>query len=155
MKVSGVSTISDSEHLLQNEISPVLEDEIQSIEFQDLIQTMIELCKEYNGVGLAANQIFVNKRMFVYLKENDVFDVIINPEIIVKKDVITNHSEGCLSIPERFYDVKRAKTMVIECLDREGRKTTLKAPSKRIAFIWQHEIDHLNGVLISDKGKRK
>jgi peptide deformylase len=76
-------------------------------------------------------------------------------QVVVKKDVVTHHSEGCLSMPEHFYDVKRAKTMVIECMDREGRKTTLKAPSKRIAFIWQHEIDHLNGVLISDKGKRK
>jgi len=155
MKVSGVSTISDSEHLLQIETAPVLEDEIKTIEFEDFINTMIELCKEYNGLGLAANQVFVNKRMFVYLKENDVFDVVINPEVVVKKDLVTHHAEGCLSIPDRFYDVKRAKTMVIECLDREGRKTTLKAPSKRIAFIWQHEIDHLNGVLISDKGKRK
>lgn len=155
MKVSGVSTISDSEHLLRNETELVSEDEIKTIEFEDLIHNMIDLCKEYNGLGLAANQVFVNKRMFVYLKENDVFDVIINPEVVVKKDVVTHHSEGCLSMPERFYDVKRAKTMVIECMDREGRKTTLKAPSKRIAFIWQHEIDHLNGVLISDKGKRK
>jgi peptide deformylase len=150
-----ISTIVDSEHLLRNETELVSEDEMKSIEFEDLINTMIELCKEYNGLGLAANQVFVNKRMFVYLKENDVFDVIINPEIIVKKDFITHHSEGCLSMPEHFYDVKRAKTMIIECLDREGRKMTLKAPSKRIAFIWQHEIDHLNGMLISDKGKRK
>ncbi len=150
-----ISTIVDSEHLLRNDATPVSEDEIKTDEFKDLIKNMINLCKEYNGLGLAANQVFVNKRMFVYLKENDTFDIIINPEVIIKKDFITHHSEGCLSMPDRFYEVKRAKTMVIEYLDCDGLKAVLKAPSKRIAFIWQHEIDHLNGILISDKAIRK
>jgi peptide deformylase len=149
-----ISIISDSENLLHTDTMLVLENEINTTELNDIINDMIKLCKEYNGVGLSANQVFVNKRMFVYLKENDSFGVVINPKVIVKKEFITHHAEGCLSIPDRFYEVKRAKTLVIEYLDRDGRKTVLKAPSKRVAFIWQHEIDHLDGILVSERAKK-
>lgn len=148
-----ISVLSDDEHILNVESELVSEDEIKELETP--INEMIELCKESGGLGLAANQIFLQKRVFVYLKENEEFDVVINPVIKVKKDMITHHNEGCLSVPGRFYDVKRYKTMTIECLDRDGNKRLLKAPNKKTAFIWQHEIDHLNGVLISEKGKRR
>ena len=150
-----ISTKYDESHILDKEADPVLEDEIGSENFNKAIDDMIELCKEYNGLGLAANQIFLQKRVFVYLKENGEYDVVINPVVKVKKDMVTHHNEGCLSVPGQFYDVKRYKTMVIEGVDRSGKKRLLKAPNKRTAFIWQHEIDHLNGVLISEKGIKK
>lgn len=145
-----IYTTNDKENILNIETDLVSEDELKQL--KDIVNEMISLCKEYGGVGLAANQVSINKKLFVYLKDNE-FDVIINPIIKVKKDKVTNYNEGCLSLPGQYYDVKRFKNIVIEGLDLDGNKIKLKAPNKKIAFIWQHEIDHLNGILISEKGK--
>lgn len=123
-------------------------------EIQDVIERLIEVCNLTNGQGCAAPQIGVNKRLFVYRNGTDLLAVI-NPVVKARKDLVTNHGEGCLSIPGERYDVKRFKSIIIEYLDRDGVKQRLKTPNKRIAFALQHEIDHLDGVTINAKGKNQ
>jgi peptide deformylase len=140
---------------VSEEVTPAELPEIQSV-----IERLIEVCKITNGQGCAAPQIGINKRVFVYRMATpnpygSDFVAVINPVVKVRKDLVTNHGEGCLSIPGERYDVKRFKSIIIEYLDRDGVKQRLKAPNKRIAFALQHEIDHLDGITINAKGKNQ
>jgi peptide deformylase len=110
---------------------------------------MIETMKNSNGVGLAAPQIGCNIRLIVIeYKKNSI--TMINP-IIQKKSILENVSEeGCLSIPGTFGNVKRHTNIVVEMTDLSGNKQTIKAKGM-FARIIQHEIDHLDGVLFTDK----
>lgn len=134
--------------------APVESSEIPTEEFQQLIERMCNICELAGGLGLAAPQIGVNKRVFIF-RRGIYFEVVINPWYLQRKELVTNHGEACLSVPGAFYDVKRYKQVTIEYLDREGRKQRLKAPNKRIAFCLQHETDHLDGVLVHMKGKNR
>jgi peptide deformylase len=79
--------------------------------------------------------------------------VYINPVIVKKKGRVTNHGEGCLSLPGKFYEVKRFKSVVMECLDRDGQFQTVKSAYKNQAFCFQHEVDHLNGLTLEETSK--
>jgi peptide deformylase len=120
---------------------------------QQLIDDMIETMHAAPGIGLAAPQVGVSKRIFVA----DVADedeerqryVFVNP---VLTDFVgeATASEGCLSIPGKVGDVTRAATCVITALDRQGKKVRVEA-SGLLARCIQHEVDHLDGILITDK----
>jgi peptide deformylase len=153
-KVPQVLKINEHPEILLKGGSPVDPSEIRTEEFQQLLERMYNICELAGGLGLAAPQIGVNKRVFIYRFASE-FVVVINPQYLQRKELVTNHGEACLSVPGSFYDVKRHKQVTIEYLDGEGRKQRLKAPNKRIAFCIQHEIDHLDGVLIHMKGKRR
>ncbi len=113
-----------------------------------LIKDMLETMYEANGVGLAAPQIGVGKRVIV-LDVGEGPMVLINP-------VITNKSgeeidvEGCLSIPDRWVYVKRYTDLQVEALNEKGSKIRIAA-NGLLARALQHEIDHLDGVLILDR----
>ena len=118
---------------------------------QMLIDDMIETMHKFNGVGLAAVQVGVLKRVVVihidYEKEEPL--ILINPKIIKQKgeQVV---EEGCLSFPNKFAKVVRPQEVTIEALDRNGN--TIKVTGKELlAQAISHEIDHLNGEVFMDK----
>ena len=116
-----------------------------------LVRDMIETMYEQSGVGLAANQVGVLKSVFVASPSQEKGQelVFFNPEIIKKEGVIKEF-EGCLSIPEFFEPVKRAKTVWMRAMTLEGRMVEVKGTGL-LARIFQHETDHLNGILFVDR----
>lgn len=125
---------------------------------QKLIDDMIETMEEAPGQGLAAPQIGVSLRVLVVDakpgKDDDEDDKtvqlqLINPEIVESRgDVIGE--EGCLSIPGYVGNVKRAEFVTVKALNRKGKDIKLKA-SHNLARVLQHEIDHLDGILYTDR----
>jgi len=128
-------------------------DEIKEITLEikelakDLAETMLK--SEQDAVGLAAPQIGISKRIFVVMSDQGPL-LFINPRIIKKSGGTEVMEEGCLSLPKVWLNVKRAKEIEIEALDINNKKMRIKADGV-FARILQHEIDHLNGILIVDK----
>ncbi|MFP4456184.1 MAG: peptide deformylase [Clostridia bacterium] len=112
-----------------------------------LLDDMDETMDLANGIGLAAPQIGVSKRIVV-IKFDDRTYKLINPEII-KKEGQTTEIEGCLSVPGMLGTVKRSKSVVVEALDESNNKIEIKADGM-LAVVLQHEIDHLDGILYTD-----
>lgn len=125
--------------------------EIESAKFQELIDKMIITMKKAGGVGLAAPQVNVSKRMFVM--KPSIFkkaEAIINPTIEYLEQAGTkNSTEACLSIPGKSFKVQRYKQLHMSYLNRVGEQKRERAKGFR-AIVIQHEYDHLNGTLISD-----
>ena len=124
--------------------------EIIDDKLQTLIDDMIETMHKYNGVGLAAVQVGVLKRVIVI----DLYDdngpiVLINP-IIIKTKGEQEVDEGCLSFPNKFAKVVRPAEVVAEYTDREGKRMRVKA-KELLAQAISHELDHLEGELFIDK----
>ncbi len=126
--------------------------EVENIDdrIQELIDDMIETMHKYNGVGLAAVQVGVLKRIIVI----DLYDdkgpiVLINPKILKSKGE-QEVEEGCLSFPNRFAKIIRPAEIVVECLDRDGKMVKIKA-KELLAQAISHEIDHLEGEVFIDK----
>ncbi len=118
-------------------------------ELVDLLDDMYETMLAHDGVGIAAPQIGKNLQMAVVeVDENDRFDLI-NPQIIDRKGKSV-FVEGCLSIPHIFGTVERAEEITVRYYDREGDEMEVTAYGY-LARAIQHEIDHLNGVLFTDK----
>lgn len=119
---------------------------------QDLIDDMLQTMYANNGVGLAAPQVGVLRRLFVAdIKDGDGPRVMINPHIVSTEGIQTG-SEGCLSIPGRFGEVDRPARLVLEALDRQGNPYTLEVEGY-LAVCVCHENDHLDGILFRDKVK--
>ncbi len=112
----------------------------------DILETMYK----NNGVGLSACQIGKNIRLFVLPKKLSKKWAFINPEIIKISKKEEAIKEGCLSLPGVFVPVKRAKSVKVKAIDENGKEFKLKAKNL-LARVIQHENDHLNGVLITDK----
>ncbi len=126
--------------------------EVENIDerIQILIDDMIETMHHLNGVGLAAQQVGVLKRVVVI----DLYDdngpiVFINP-VIKKEKGEQECEEGCLSFPNQFAKIIRPKEVEVEALDREGKKFKLKAKGLLAQAIC-HEVDHLNGIVFVTK----
>lgn len=119
-------------------------------EIRQLADDMLETMYDAPGVGLAAIQINVQKRIVVIDTSEDKSNplVFINPEII-KKEGEREHEEGCLSVPEAYEVVTRADTVRVKALDRDGEPFELDA-DELLATCIQHEIDHLDGKLFVD-----
>ncbi len=114
-----------------------------------LLTDMADTMYEAEGVGLAAPQIGILKRVIVVdVGDDNGLIELINPEI-VSKDGEQFGPEGCLSIPGYRGDVRRAQTVTVKGLDRNGNEVTYTG-SDLLARAFQHEIDHLNGVLYTD-----
>ena len=134
--------------LLRQKAAPVatVDDAVRRL-VDDLFETM----RAAKGVGLAANQVGVARRVAVVdVGESDPPPlVLINPRIVSRSTETETAEEGCLSIPEIFGEVERPQTVELEALDRDGRayRATLSGFKARAT---QHEIDHLDGVLFLD-----
>lgn len=112
-----------------------------------IFSRMVELMDSNEGVGLAAPQIGYSKRLIIAKEDNHILKLV-NPEILERKgrQVLT---EGCLSIPEVYVKIARAEKIKVEALDETGKKRIIKLQGI-LSRILQHEIDHLNGILIID-----
>ncbi len=120
---------------------------------KQLAEDMMRVMRERDGVGLAANQIGRLKRIFVAAYEDEEY-VIVNPEIDERSETIEKDTEGCLSIPETRVEVERPTAVTITGQDLSGAPVRVDAEGL-LARIFQHEIDHLNGVLILDRTDRE
>ena len=111
---------------------------------------MIETMHKYNGVGLAAVQVGILKRIVVIDLYHDKGPIVlINPRILKTKGE-QEVEEGCLSFPNKFAKIVRPAEVVVEYLDRNGKKVKLKA-KELLAQVVSHELDHLEGELFIDK----
>ena len=122
-------------------------------EEQKLMDDMLDTMYEANGIGLAAIQIGIPKRIIVMdickeegKKEPRYF---VNPVIKKKNPINNTHEEGCLSLPEQFAEIDRPSKCEVEYLDYNGEKQLLKADGL-LATCIQHEMDHLEGILFID-----
>ena len=131
---------------------------------QTLIDDMVETMREAPGVGLAAPQIGLSERIIVieyYEHEEDEEKedapkkvwTVLNPEIIKSSEETLMGVEGCLSIPGLIGEVERYVGIQVKGLNRHGKPMKIKAEGW-LARIFQHEIDHLNGVLFTDRATR-
>ncbi|UDF31063.1 UNVERIFIED_ORG: peptide deformylase [Roseateles sp. XES5] len=137
---------------------PILRQVSRSIETIDgevkkLADDMLETMYDAPGIGLAAIQIGVARRMLVLDVAKDGEDkkplVFINPEIVASSAERSVYEEGCLSIPDYYAEVERPAAITVKHLDRDGKEQLTQADGL-LATCLQHEIDHLNGVLFID-----
>ena len=125
-------------------------------EVRALVEDMFETMYKAPGIGLAAPQIGVLRRVVVLdvakRRDEDASAdpmVLINPEITYESEETAVHEEGCLSIPDFYEDVERPAVIRVDFLDRDGKPASIEAEGI-LAVCIQHEIDHLNGVLFID-----
>ena len=118
-------------------------------EIKQLIKDMAESMKTAQGVGVAAPQIGKNIQLILVSTGNGPL-ALINPQITWKSLRKTIEDEGCLSCPNAFIKVKRAKIIYVKCLNEQGKTVSFRAQDF-FARVLQHEIDHLKGILIVDK----
>ena len=127
-------------------------------DFQTLVDEMIETMRHEPGVGLAAPQVNVSQRIIVveYPEDDSIENapaklfVVANPEFKKMSDVLIKGIEGCLSVPNLLGQVERASEVTLTGMDRRGKKITIKAKGW-LARIFQHEVDHINGILFVDR----
>ena len=120
-----------------------VDDEVRTL-VQDLFDTMVA----DRGIGLAANQVGIARRVAVVQTEDEEAVILIDPVILDREGTVRGE-EGCLSIPEIFADVDRAHRVVVETTTLDNRRVTVEAVDLRARAI-QHEIDHLDGILFLD-----
>lgn len=113
-----------------------------------LMNNMAETMYHAKGVGLAAPQVGISKRVIVVDIGEGLFKLV-NPEI-VSSSGIQDGAEGCLSLPDVVGNVKRSERVTVKALDENGDEVTIEA-SGYLARAFQHEIDHLNGIIFTDK----
>ena len=121
-------------------------------EIQTLIKTMREAMKAAGGIGLSANQIGLDMKVFIAQPENK-FYAVFNPELAKESNEEVLMEEGCLSVPSRYGAVQRPEKVTLIGQDSNGKKIKIKAWGI-LARVFQHETDHLNGILFIDKAEK-
>jgi len=141
--------------ILRRPAQPVASPEQADV--QKLIDDMADTMYARQGVGLAAVQVDSDHRIIIYdisdERDKRRFHAVINPEIVAAEGEYLSEKEGCLSLPEFQTDVKRSARVEVSGLDRQGRPLTITAEDLE-AVVLQHEIDHLNGILLLDRSSR-
>lgn len=149
--------------LVQGSDNPVLRKKsvlVKKIDrkIRKLIADMIETMIAANGIGLAAPQVGVNLRIYIarlnFDTPHEMNVPMINPEFVKASDEFVAHEEGCLSLPERFGTVRRAKEVAVRYMDQRGGFHTLHLEGLNARII-QHEMDHLDAMLIADKFEKE
>lgn len=115
-----------------------------------LAERMTELMADAYGVGLAATQVGVLQRLFVFQAGDDEPRVLVNPRIVQRSDEVEADEEGCLSLQRVIVPVERSAEVTIEAQDLDGDDVRLEL-EELPARVAQHEVDHLDGVLIIDQ----
>lgn len=143
-----------TETVLREKAQPV---ETFDDDLQVLIDDMIDTMRAAPGVGLAAPQIGVPKRVIVIEFGNEDDEaipenlyVLVNPEIVQQSKITVAGIEGCLSVPGFAGEVARAQVVTVRGQDASGKKVKIRAQGW-LARIFQHEIDHINGILYTDR----
>ena len=146
----AVKTIITEPNKILRQISNPVENVGRDV--QQLMNDMLDTMYDANGIGLAAIQIGIPKRIIVMdigkegKKQPRDF---VNPVIMNKDSIKNTHEEGCLSVPEQFAEIDRPSKCEVEYLDYNGKKQLLKADGL-LATCIQHEMDHLEGILFID-----
>lgn len=146
--------------ILRNKTKDIPINEIKTENTKKIIEKMIKTMRMHNGAGLAANQIYEPIRICIievldnprYKHLNTIpLKVLINPKVIIKKDSATfNSYEGCLSVPNLRGKVKRYNTINVTYYTKDAKKITEDIKGLE-SIVYQHEIDHLDGYLFTDK----
>lgn len=146
--------------ILRNKTKDIPINEIKSENTQKIIEKMIKTMRKHNGAGLAANQIYEPIRIcIIEVLDNPRYKhlstiplkVLINPKVIIKKDTATfNSYEGCLSVPNLRGKVKRYNTINVTYYTMDAKKISEDIKGLE-SIVYQHEIDHLDGYLFTDK----
>lgn len=146
--------------ILRNKTKDIPINEIKSENTKKIIEKMIKTMRMHNGAGLAANQIYEPMSICIvevldnprYKHLNTIpLKVLINPKVIIKKDSATfNSYEGCLSVPNLRGKVKRYNTINVTYYTKDAKKITEDIKGLE-SIVYQHEIDHLDGYLFTDK----
>jgi peptide deformylase len=148
MAILDIKTYPDA--VLRGKACPVEKDDKG---LQRLVADMIETMRDSFGIGLAAPQVGVQKRLIIidisHYDEGCELLVLINPEIELAEEIVDSE-EGCLSLPEFTAHIKRAGRVIVTGLDRNCNPVRIEATGI-LARALQHEIDHLDGVLIIDR----
>ncbi len=141
------------EEKLINYYSPVLRKKAKKVrageETDNLIERMKNVLQREDGIGLAAPQIGVSRRVIVLKSEND-FIAFLNPKIIKKSKEIITCKEGCLSMKGVWIDVIRAKKIKVAAENEKGKAIEIDGEDM-MAIVLQHEIDHLDGILFTQR----
>jgi peptide deformylase len=144
------TVVKNPSEILRRKSEPVSRDELARADIQMLIDDLIVSMRLENGIGIAAPQIGVHKRIII-VDNGGGPTAYINPEII-GHSIRKGHyiQEGCLSVPGMWGYVTRHKAVKVRALARDGEQVSLKARDL-LSVIFQHEIDHLDGILFIDK----
>ena len=144
--------------ILAQKMAEVAIEDIKKGSYRELISGMKKAMKENEGVGLAANQIGRDLAIFVIDAKTanayQVSEVYFNPEITEYSHETDAMEEGCLSIPEFYVPITRAKKIKIKAVDEQGNKIKFKAKGF-LARVLQHETDHLNGQTIKERANER
>ena len=144
---------------------PVLRKETQPVEefdeaLQQLIDDMVDTMRDEPGVGLAAPQVGISRKLIVveFGDEDDPekpakLYAVVNPEIVAISEEVETGIEGCLSIPGMIGEVERQLAVVVKGKNAKGKSIKIRAHGW-LARIFQHEIDHINGILFTDRAAR-
>ena len=146
--------------ILRNKTKDIPINDIKSTNTQKIIEKMIKTMRKHNGAGLAANQIYEPIRICIievldnprYKHLNTIpLKILINPRVIIKKDTATfNSYEGCLSVPNLRGKVRRYNSINVTYYTMDAKKITENIKGLE-SIVYQHEIDHLDGYLFTDK----
>jgi len=127
--------------------------DVTDTDIQVLIDKMFLTMRTEKGVGLAAPQVNVSKRIVV-IEAEDQRLALINPQITYRSEERILFTEGCLSVPGKELPIIRYQKITVDYLDRYGVERSLTA-NEFLAVICQHEIDHINGILMTDRYKQQ
>jgi peptide deformylase len=148
--MSKLPIITIPDPILRTQSAPI---ERVDDDLRRLIDDMLETMYAAPGVGLAAVQVAVPRRLLVLdVSEKDEERkpiAMINPEIVKLGDTLRPYEEGCLSIPDVHVEIERPSTAIVKYIDRDGKPQTIEADGL-LATVIQHEMDHLDGRLIID-----
>jgi peptide deformylase len=138
--------LKESDKLLRRKAKRVdkIDDKIRNI-----AANMVELMKEKGGIGLAGNQVGILKQIIVVLVKGEP-KVMINPEIIFTSEEEVGFVEGCLSFPSQYHNILRPKSVTVKYRNLSGHPM-LETHDGLVARVIQHEIDHLNGIVFTEK----
>lgn len=156
IRIAGVYTIADKneERFLRRKTRPFDFSAHSKKEVHALIRDMREIMRASHGIGLSANQVGIPYQCFVVqvpdAQGNLKFYAVFNPSIVKTKGEKQFLEEGCLSVPNKYGLVERYPQLVLVGFDRNGKPLKLKAWGL-LAHVIQHEMDHLNGILFTDK----
>ncbi|MFH1142706.1 MAG: peptide deformylase [Candidatus Uhrbacteria bacterium] len=142
--------LTEPNHELRLKSLPIKHQEIKSEKIQQLIADMIETMAEADGIGLAAPQIGIRYQVIIVDMKGLGPQAFINPRITKRSFLRVQAEEGCLSVPGVVGLVKRHRKVTIKAYDRQGKKVKLKAVGLD-SIVFQHEVDHLDGILFTDR----
>ena len=147
--MSELTVLTEPNAELRKKSKSVKPEDVQSTEILSLISDLKETMVVENGIGIAAPQVGVHKKIII-IGIGDDPQAFINPKVVSRSFRKVVSEEGCLSIPGVYGMVKRSRKVKVEALNEDGDEVTLNAEGLS-AVVLQHEIDHLSGILFIDK----